>query len=106
MLDNDYLWILKQDSVDAWNRLRDEHPYTGVYLDGADLGQFDLRGAYLSGVSFSGANLTGANLSGCTLGEIQEIEHDIPVGTMRSSLNRANLTEAKLRNVTLHKVEL
>jgi uncharacterized protein YjbI with pentapeptide repeats len=86
MADETHLEILKQ-SVEVWNRWREENRDTRPDLSGADLSGADLHEADLSEATLFMANLREANLHGAKL-------HG-------ADLRGAELSEANLRGVNL-----
>ena len=68
MANDNYIALLKNSGVAAWNAWREQNPIP-VDLSGADIRGADLSGANLIGVNLSGADLSGTNLSGANLGQ-------------------------------------
>jgi len=92
----DWLDMLRQ-SVDEFNRMREEFPDVPLRLSGADLSGADLSGADLKVADLSGADLSRADLSGAYLfGAILR----------GAKLSGAKLSGAKLQGVILRKANL
>jgi len=91
MANDNYIALLKNSGVAAWNAWREQNPIP-VDLSGADIRGADLSGANLIGVNLSGADLSGTNLSGA----------DFRV----ANLSGADLREAKLSGADLRGAKL
>ena len=90
MANENYIALLKNSGVAAWNAWREQHPIP-VDLSGADIRGADLSGANLIGVNLSGADLSGANLSGA----------DLQAATLVSTgLTGADLTGCRIYGVS------
>ena len=91
MANDNYIALLKNSGVAAWNAWREQNPIP-VDLSGADIRGADLSGANLIGVNLSGADLSGTNLSGA----------DFRVANLSGAdLREAKLSEADLRGAKL-----
>jgi len=91
MANENYIALLKNSGVAAWNAWREQNPIP-LDLSGADIRGADLSGANLIGVNLSGADLSGANLSGA----------DFRVANLSGAdLREAKLSEADLRGAKL-----
>jgi len=91
MANENYIALLKDSGVAAWNAWREQNPIP-LDLSGADIRGADLSGANLIGVNLSGADLSGANLSGA----------DFRVANLSGAdLREAKLSEADLRGAKL-----
>ncbi len=120
MANPEHLAILKQ-GVEAWNRWREENPYTlpnlfSAYmrerdLQGIHLQHVDLRRADFTGTNLTGADLTEANLRGTVFSKANLAEANLlganMVGTRLddAKLSRTNLGRAKLDVAHLEKAE-
>jgi len=96
MADQEQLRILRQ-SIEQWNKWREEHPEIQNDLSHADIRGMDLGLANLSNTDLSGANLSGDNL----------IAIDLSGANLSSAdLSRANLSGANLINANLSRADL
>jgi uncharacterized protein YjbI with pentapeptide repeats len=96
MANQEHLAILKQ-SVETWNRWRQEHlnvrpDLSGIDLTAANLGAAHLNGADLSGANLGAAYLNGADLSGANLSKADLSEANL----IRANLEGAYLVAAYL----------
>ncbi len=102
MADPDQLRRLTEETVDEWNRWKQERPHAKVDLSRANLSrlhltEIDLRGANLSGVNFSEADLNDAVLRDANL-------TDASLGWAK--LYRANFRGADLTRAILHQARM
>jgi uncharacterized protein YjbI with pentapeptide repeats len=96
MANEEQLSILKQ-SVEVWNRWREQNPDVTVDLSEADLYGATLSGALLIRADLSRAALYEANLKSADLNRAK---------LSGAKLNAADLREAKLRGADLREAEL
>ncbi len=78
-----------------------------IYLDDADFGEVNLKGAYLEGAYLEGANLTGASLMYAILGEANLKKANLmSANLMSANLMSANLISANLDEANLERAYL
>ncbi len=97
-----HLKLLCEDSIQTWNKWREENPNIQVDLSQANLRHTNLLSANLSQVNLLAANLSQANLSQANL-----IQTNLIVADLREAdLRGANLRVADLREANLRKANL
>jgi len=102
MAEQSHLKLLCEDSVQTWNKWREENPTVQVDLSQANLRHTNLLEANLSQVNLLAANLSQANLSQANL-----IQTNLIVADLReANLKGANLRVADLREANLRKANL
>ena len=105
----DQAWQLAtlRESVDAWNKWREDHPDIVIDLPQADLRHMRLSHANLSHANLSHANLTSTALYGVNLSEANLTWANLTEAEVtKTDLCRANLTEAQLRRARLRATDL
>lgn len=117
MANKENLKMLREDSVETWNKYRQGIPgfavdLSGAVLSGAVLGGANLRGvnlkradlpdADLSDADLRGANLSDANLRGADLNDANLRDADLHGADLQeANLNNTNLTDADLSGADL-----
>ena len=98
---------LLEQSVQAWNQWRKEHPEINPDLSGALLSGADLSGANLSGANLSGANLNGAKLLGADLLNTDLTGADLLNTDLRgANLLNTDLSRARIANTSFGDCDL
>jgi len=117
MANDEHVTLLKQ-SVDVWNKWRDENPDIRPDLSGANLRETYLESAKLSGADLRGAdlrevNLRKANLSDATnlfrtdyLSETENLLRVALTGSETANLFPTDLTGANLSGAFLPEANL
>ena len=102
MAEQSHLKLISEDSVQTWNKWREENPNIQADLSQADLSQTNLIAANLSQ-----ANLIAADLSQADLSQANLIQTNLVVADLsQANLRRANLRAADLREANLKRVNL
>ena len=91
-----------EESVEVWNMWRYDNPEIVPSFWGADLEEFDLRGAYLDGADLEEANLSGADLRDADFKRARLRDADLK----GANLERANLMDAILKGTNLEGTNL
>ncbi len=102
MAEQSHLKLINEDSVQTWNKWREENPHIQADLSQADLSHTNLNAANLSQVNLIAANLSQADLSQANLIQTNLVVADLSQANPR----RANLRAADLREANLSRTNL
>ena len=91
-----------EESVEVWNMWRYDNPEIVPSFWGADLEEFDLRGAHLDSADLEEANLSRADLRDADLRKAKLRDANL----RGANLERANLMEASLKSANLEGTNL
>ncbi|MBT8357134.1 MAG: pentapeptide repeat-containing protein [Deltaproteobacteria bacterium] len=107
MAEQSHLKLISEDSVQTWNKWREENPNIQADLSQADLSQTRLIAANLSRVNLIAADLSQADLSQANLIQTNLVVADLSQANLRmANLRVADLREANLKGANLSGADL
>ena len=107
MAEQSHLKLIYEDSVQAWNKWREENPNIQADLSQADLSQTNLMAANLSQVNLIAADLSQADLRQANLIQTNLVVADLSQANLRmANLRVADLREANLKGANLSGADL
>jgi hypothetical protein len=106
MADENQLKLILQ-SVEVWNKWRNQNPTIRIDLRGADLSRANLNDANLRGANLSGADLNKADLSRAKLNEANLSNAELfRANFYKANLTKAIFTDANLTGANFYKTNL